>query len=135
MKIVLFSLFFICIISCTSSANEENLEVYREKVLRYLVKERIQKDIHSIEFKRKTFFPGWHLAMFQGDNVDRSIADFKLTDNNKQISCGLYIREETETNLAVNLIECKGPHADELSGATEYGLKGLTVSKEQLNNF
>lgn len=131
MKPVLLFVFFIFFISCSSGANEENLDVYREKALRHLVKERIQKEIQSIEFENKVFFKGFWFAIFQTDNVDRSQAVFQISGGNNKTHCGLYIRETTETELAINLIECNGPYAKKLSD--NMGLS--TVSKEQLQEL
>ena len=128
MKLVLLFVFFIFSISCSSETNGEDLDVYREKALRHLVKERIQEEIQSIEFGNKVFFKGFWIAIFQTDNVDRSQAVFQIAGRNEKTHCGLYIRETTETELVINLIECNGPYAQKLSD--NMGL--LTVSKEQL---
>ena len=135
MRYVFYILVLIFMTNCSSQANGEPLEGYREKALRYLVKERLQTQIHSIRFQRKRFFKGWHLTLFQKDSVDRSLATFQIDDSRKKISCGLYIREQTPTQLVINLIECKGEHADQLSGSDQYGLPLLTVAKQTLINF
>ena len=130
--------FFLCIIlfiaGCASDrVDGENLMFYREGALRYIVQMRAQKEISSIkEFKKKGFFSGWHLTIFQKDNVDRSVAFFQVEGEREITTCGLYIREATQADLALNALECKGPYAKELSGANQYGLALLTVPKTHL---
>ena len=125
-----FLVLFFFTISCTGDKSK-NLELYREKALRYLVQERIQKNISSAEFKKLSIWslPGWHLMLFQGDNVDRSQAFFQLEEEAEQTQCGLYIREAPPNDLAINLIQCQGPYSFELSGDKGHGLGNLTVPK------
>ncbi len=125
MKPLLPIVLFIFTLNCSSGANDEDLSLYREKALRHLVKERIQKEIHAIEFEEKVFFEGWYIAIFQQDNVDRSQAVFQIAGRNEKTQCGLYIRETTKTELVINLIECSGPFAKKLSS----GMGLSTISK------
>ncbi len=133
MKMKALSLFFVLFLmfSCSSKENRENLALYRESALQYLVKERLKKEIASgPRFKKLSIWslPGALMMLGQKDHVDRSEAIFKLQGEKgaEEIQCGLYIREVRSTQLKVNLIDCKGLHTQALSG----GL--LTLNKAGL---
>ena len=139
MKAIALFLILFSVLSCSSSSgeNRDNLALYREPALRYLVKERLKKEIASDpRFQTLSIWnlPGSFMMLGQKDNVDRSEAVFTLQGEKEaeEITCGLYIREAHSTQLKVNLIGCQGLHWQALSGGKEYGLPLLTVNKAGL---
>ena len=84
----------------------------------------IQKlsDSTVVNYRYKKFNTFIHVGPMQGfmislmaDNVDRSFVVFRFDGEQKETTCGLYIREKPDKSVFASLTRCKGPQSIGLS--------------------
>ena len=118
-----FILLLSFLVACGGEAKTD-LKIFRDSAFYKLIEKRTDSTVTS-PLRYKSFIRFFHTGLLEGfftllqaDNIDRSWVIFRFDGETKETTCGLYIREiPTTSELALNLIDCKGPQSRSLKGS------------------